>query len=88
MQRRTQGNTARVFDADEAIVSELDAGARQAPHEHLSIVEEAAEPIVARTNVRTSDRMLGWTVGGGLALLTALLAAVLFSAGINVEVLP
>ena len=90
MQRRTQGNTARVYDADENTVSELDAAAHQALHQQLSAVEEQPipDPIIARTNVQPSNRMFVWMVGGGLVMLIALLAAVLFNAGVNVQVLP
>ena len=90
MQRRTHGGAARAYDAQEATAAQPDPEDKQAPHAPLAVADDPAgpDPIVPNATFRPSNQLFGWLVGAGLALLVVLLAAVLFHAGVNVEVLP
>lgn len=95
MHSSEQDNTARVREAPAVVANEESNAASEASPPKLSAVPSTLNPVrrvadaaAARPDPARSNRVFGWCVGAGLLLLVALLAVVMFNAGVNVEVLP
>lgn len=73
-----------------AAIPERGPGGVEAPRPQLTAVQGSPGPApqVAHEVADRSNRVFNRLVGAGLAILVVLLAAVMFKAGINVEVLP
>lgn len=85
-----QDNTARSYDPRRANTPERSPGEIEAPRPQLTAVQDPVVPApsFAHEAADRSNRVFNRLVGAGLLLLVALLAAMLFNAGINIEVLP
>ena len=83
-------NSARAYVAQVAAAPEPSTGIIETRRQKLTAVHTVAspDPTPPPAPIAPSNRVYNWSVGVGLAILIALLAAVLWNAGINVEVLP